>query len=167
MRESRTKKREPERRRVDVVSLATCLFVLLIVEFSGWRLIFTGEFGNEKERGAVRGEIHADGKNAGGAGAALGGVEFINERLRLGGESFFVFGFIRPQYVCIGHRVSASLAGSGGGAARGRERGGHCPPHDGRDEERGEGFGVGLGGERTGVGRGPGEGGAGDIGDGG
>src|SRR6266481_3580054 len=118
MRESRTKKREPERRRVDVVSLATCLFVLLIVEFSGWRLIFTGEFGNEKERGAVRGEIHAHGKNADGAGAAFGGVELVNERLRLHGDTFFVFGFIRPQHVSIGHRISASLAGSGGCNAR-------------------------------------------------
>src|SRR5258708_18135273 len=117
MRKLRTKKREPERRRVGGVSLATCLFVLLIVEFSGWRLIFTGEFGNEKERGAVRGEIHAHGKNADGAGATFGGVEFINERLRLHGDTLFVFGFIRPQHIRIAHRISASLAGSGGAAS--------------------------------------------------
>src|SRR5258707_1656662 len=151
MRKLRTKKREPERRRVGGVSLATCLFVLLIVEFSGRRLIFTGEFGNEKERGAVRGEIHADGKNPGGAGAAFVGVEFINERLRLGGESFFVFGFIRPQYVCIGHRISASLAGSGGGGAQWSEKGGYSPRPDRRHEGGGDGGDIRLRVEKSGV----------------
>jgi len=42
-----------------------------------------------KERGRTR-EIYADGKNADGAGAAFGGVELVNERLRLHGDTFFV-----------------------------------------------------------------------------
>ena len=41
-------------------------------------MIFTGEFGDEKEGRAVSGEIDADGKNAGGAGAAFVGMEFID-----------------------------------------------------------------------------------------
>jgi len=44
-------------------------------------LIFTGEFGDEKERGAVGREIDADREDAGGSGAAFRGMEFVDEGL--------------------------------------------------------------------------------------
>src|SRR6266849_4509208 len=63
------------------VSLATCLFVLLIGELRRRKLIFTGQFRYQIQRWSERRKIHAHRQNPGSARASLRGVKLVHQRL--------------------------------------------------------------------------------------
>src|SRR5262249_51976619 len=131
----------------------TYLFVLLIVEFSGRRLIFTGQFGDEKKRGAAGGKIHTGGKETGGAGATLVGGGFVDEGMRRSGELLGVFVGVERRAVKAQVFVVHCSSRDALCDRRRSERCVHGRFGDGGGEDGGDGVGVGFGVERAGFGR--------------
>src|SRR6266852_268398 len=64
------------------VSLATCIFVLLIGELRRRKLIFTGQFRYQVQRWPERRQIHAYRQNSGSAGASFRRMKLVHQRLR-------------------------------------------------------------------------------------
>ena len=91
-------------------SSPTCLFLALIVQVGTWRLVFTGEFGNEIERGTQSREVDFDRKNPCGLPALQGGAEIVNERLL--GSLIGTRGELREgSYVPSSHRGAGPRTG--------------------------------------------------------